>query len=76
MSNGFIRVSCFGVTMQWSRIQVEFPGSSAEADARLEVGESGLDATAEQIHSEFMVSAPHLDEVRQEHQSVLSLIHI
>ena len=72
MSNGFIRVSCFGVTMQWSRIQVELPGSSAEADARLEVGESGLDATAEQIHSEFMVSAPHLDEVRQEHQSVIS----
>ncbi|MFL2493402.1 MAG: hypothetical protein ACJ0HH_01430 [Candidatus Thalassarchaeum sp.] len=72
MSNGFIRVSCFGVTMSWSRIRVEMPGSSAETDARLGIGESGLDATAEQIHGEFMGSIPHLDEVRQEHQSVIS----
>ena len=58
--------------MQWSRIQVELLGSSAETDSRLEIGESGLDATAEQIHSEFIGSAPHLDEVRHEHQSVIS----
>jgi len=72
MGNGFIRVPCFGITMQWSRIPVEMPASSAEADARLEIGESGLDATAEQIHSQFMGSIPHLDGVRQEHESVIS----
>ena len=58
--------------MQWSRIQVVLPGSSAEADALLDIGKSGLDVTAEQTHSEFMGSAPHLDEVIQEHKSVIS----
>ena len=67
MSNGFIRVSCFGVTMEWSRIQVEMPDSSVEVDARLGVGESGLDSTAEQMHGEFMGSIPHLEEVKEEH---------
>ena len=72
MSNGFIRVSCFGVTMEWSRIQVEMPDSCVEVDARLGVGESGLDSTAEQMHGEFMGSIPHLEEVKQEHQEVIS----
>ena len=58
--------------MQWSRIQVEMPDSSIEVDARLGVGESGLDSTAEQMHGEFMGSIPHLEEVKQEHQEVIS----
>ena len=58
--------------MQWSRIQVEMPDSSIEADARLGVGESGLDSTAEQMHGEFMGSNTHLEEVKQEHQAVIS----
>ena len=58
--------------MQWSRIQVEMPSSSAVSDARLGVGESGLDATAEQMHDDFIGSIPHLDEVREEHHAVIS----
>ena len=58
--------------MQWSRIRVEMPGTSSKTDARLEIGESGLDATAEQMHEEFIDSVPYLEEVRQEHESVIS----
>ncbi len=58
--------------MQWSRIHVEMPHSSSEADARLEIGDSGLDATAEQMHGEFMSSSPHLEETMKEHESVIS----
>ena len=58
--------------MQWSRIQVELHISSAVSDTRLGVGESGLDATADQMHDDFIDSIPHLDEVREEHQSVIS----
>ena len=58
--------------MEWSRIQVEMPDSSAQTDARLDIGESGLDATAEQMHGEFMSSSPHLEEAMKEHESVIS----
>ena len=58
--------------MQWSRIRVEMPGSSAQTDASLDIGESGLDATAEQMHDKFMGSIPHLEEVRHEHWAVVS----
>tara|TARA_A100001037_G_scaffold202018_1_gene180566 strand:+ start:28403 stop:28873 length:471 start_codon:yes stop_codon:yes gene_type:complete len=58
--------------MQWSRIQVEMPDSSAQIDASLGVVESGLDATAEQMHDKFMGSIPHLEEVRNEHWAVVS----
>ncbi len=58
--------------MQWSRIYIEMPDSGSEKDAYLEIGNSGLDATAEQIHGEFMGSAPHLEEAMQGHESVMS----
>ena len=48
------------------------PDSSAQTDARLDIGASGLDATAEQMHGEFMGSIPHLEEVKQEHRAVIS----
>ena len=58
--------------MQWTRIEVDLSGLSAETDARLGVGELGLDATAENMHDEFVSSLPHLEEVQQRHESVIS----
>ena len=58
--------------MEWSRVEIEMHGASARATPSPGVEMPGLDASAEEMHAEFLADLYHLDDVRAGHDRVVS----
>jgi len=57
--------------MEWTRVDVQ-SDSELEAFGGLSELKIGLDTDAESMHREFLNELPHLSEVREMHESVVS----
>ena len=66
----FGSVRCMGVSMPWSRIEIEVEDDEEES-VGLDPLKIGLDVDAQQMHELFLGGLPHLSEVQDRHEEIL-----
>ena len=66
----FGSVRWMGVSMPWSRIEVEVEGDEQEGGG-LDSLKIGLDVDVQQMHELFLGGLPHLSEVQGRHEEIL-----
>ena len=66
----FGSVRCMGVSMPWSRIEIEVEEDEEESIG-LDPLKIGLDVDAQQMHELFLGGLPHLSEVQDRHEEIL-----
>jgi hypothetical protein len=59
-----------GVSMPWSRIEIEVKGDEEES-VGLDSLKIGLDLDAQQMHELFLGGLPHISEVQDRHEEIL-----
>jgi hypothetical protein len=72
MKQWFIRDEVLGeLKIMWERVVIHGLESTETPSGR-ELINTGLDATAEEMHQRFLTDLPHLDDAILEHQGVLT----
>ena len=66
----FGSVRCMGVSMPWSRVEIEVEGDEEES-VGLDSFKIGLDVDAQQMHELFLGGLPHLSEVQDRHEEII-----
>ena len=66
----FGSVRCMGVSMPWSRIEIEVEDDEEES-VGVDPLKIGVDVDAQQMHELFLGGLPHLSEVQDRHEEIL-----
>ena len=61
-----------GSAMEWTKVRIETDGVSVSGNHDFDDLGAGLETNAESMHHEFLKTLPHLSEVREGHNEVVS----